>query len=60
MHHLIVDISTTSLRRLVTALEAKLIAGSARADDIEAYIRMQWEIAARELGRDEALLDPRD
>ena len=60
MNHLIADISTDSLRRLVAALEAKLIAGSARADDVEAYIRMQWEIAERELGQAEALIDPRD
>jgi len=60
MNHLIADISTDSLRRLVAALEAKLIAGAARADDIEAYIRMQLEIAERELGCGEALIDPRD
>ncbi len=50
MHHLITSISTSSLRRLVTSLEAKLINGTCRADDIEAYIRIQWEIAERELG----------
>ncbi len=60
MNHLIADISTDSLRRLAAALEAKLIAGRARADDIEAYIRVQWEIADRELGRDTNLIDPRD
>lgn len=50
MHHLITSISTDSLRRLVASLEAKLINGTCRGDDIEAYIRMQWEIAERELG----------
>ena len=60
MNHLIADISTDSLRRLVAALETKLIQGAARADDIEAYIRMQWELAERELGWDAALIDPRD
>jgi hypothetical protein len=58
--HLITDISTDSLRRLATALEAKLIAGRARADDIDAYIRVQWEIADREIGRDPDMIDPRD
>ena len=57
MHHLITSISTDSLRRLVASLEAKLIRGTCRADDIEAYIRIQWEIAERELGFD---VDPRD
>ncbi len=58
--HLIADISTQSLRRLVASLEAKLIAGTTRADDVDAYVRMQWEIAERELGGLEERLDPRD
>ncbi|TVR90010.1 MAG: hypothetical protein EA416_11900 [Trueperaceae bacterium] len=60
MNHLINDISTDSLCRLVDALQTKLIQGTARADDIEAYIRMQWEIAERELGWQDAFIDPRD
>jgi hypothetical protein len=57
--HLIQDISTASLERLVAALEGRLISGTCRADDVEAYIRMQWEIAERELGP-VGRLDPRD
>jgi hypothetical protein len=60
MNHLINAISTDSLCRLVHALEAKLIQGTARADDIDAYIRMQWEIAERDLGWQDTLIDPRD
>lgn len=60
MNHLINAISTDSLSRLVDALEAKLIQGTARADDIDAYIRMQWEIAERDLGWQDTLIDPRD
>jgi len=47
--HLISAISTSSLERLVRALEQRLIAGTARAADIDAYISMQCEIAARSL-----------
>ncbi len=60
VNHLIADISSDSLKRLVATLEAKLINGTAGANDIEAYIRMQWEIAEREFGPEGPLLDPRD
>ena len=59
MHHLITSISTDSLRRLVASLEAKLINGTCSGDDIEAYVRIQWEIAERELGFDADLQYPR-
>ena len=59
VHHLIANISTHSLRRLVTSLEAKLINGTCSGDDIEAYVRIQWEIAERELGFDADLRDAR-
>lgn len=50
MHHRITSITTDSLRRLVASLEAKLINGTCRADDVEAYVRIQWELVERELG----------
>lgn len=49
MQHLIGAITTSSLERLVRSLERRLIDGTARADDIEAYVSMQCEIAARQL-----------
>ncbi|CAN5800559.1 hypothetical protein BH23DEI1_BH23DEI1_02800 [soil metagenome] len=47
MHHIIQDLSTPSLERLVTLLTARIIAGTASHHDIESYMRMQLEIAER-------------
>jgi hypothetical protein len=49
MLHLVSAITTDSLLRLVDALEKRLIAGRASAADIDAYVSMQCELAARAL-----------
>lgn len=48
MRHLIHDLSTDALLRVATILEARIIAGTARADDIDTYIRVQWEVVERQ------------
>ncbi len=47
MRHLIDDLSTDALLRVATILETRIIAGTARADDIDTFVRIQWEIADR-------------
>lgn len=53
MRHLIPDLSTESLLRVAAALETRLVEGTARDEDIDTYVRVQWEIAVR-LGVDQA------
>lgn len=47
MRHLIDDLSTDALLRVAAILETRIIAGTARADDIDTFVRIQWEIAER-------------
>ena len=47
MRHLIPDLSTDALLRVAVALEGRIIEGSARADDIDTYVDVQWELADR-------------
>lgn len=47
MFHLLNDLSTDALLRVVTTLEARLIQGIARAEDTELYMLAQLEIAER-------------
>lgn len=68
MLHLLRDLSTDTLLRVVTGLEKRLIDGLANDDDIDTYVQAQWEVADRgqgvgggragepTLGRDEARL----
>jgi hypothetical protein len=60
MQHLIADLSTHSLERLVASLESRIIHGTASSSDIDTYVQMQLEIAERELGRIDGAVDPRD
>ena len=50
--------STHKLLADVAYIEAQLIAGTARNDEIDAYVAMQIELVDRELM--ESLIDPRD
>ena len=47
MRHLIPDLSTDALLRVAVALERRIIEGTARADDIDTYVHVQWELADR-------------
>ena len=47
MRHLIPDLSTDALLRVAVALEGRIIEGTARADDIDTYVQVQWELAER-------------
>lgn len=47
MRHLIPDLSTDALLRVAVALEGRIIEGTARADDIDTYVHVQWELADR-------------
>lgn len=47
MRHLIPDLSTDALLRVAVALEGRIIEGTARADDIDTYVHVQWELAER-------------
>ena len=47
MRHLIPDLSTDALLRVAVALEGRIIEGTARADDIDTYVQVQWELADR-------------
>lgn len=47
MRHLIPDLSTDALLRVAVALEGRIIEGTARADDIDTYVRVQWELSDR-------------
>lgn len=50
--------STTKLLDDVARIEARLIRGVARNDEIDAYVAMQIELADRQLP--ETVIDPRD
>ena len=50
MFHLLSDLSTDALLRVVSTLEARLIRGVARAEDTELYMLAQLEIAERTYG----------
>lgn len=52
MLHLVTAITTDSLLRLAAVLERRLIAGTASASDIDAYVSMQCEIGSRLLGEE--------
>jgi hypothetical protein len=65
--HLLRDLSTDTLLRVVAGLERRIIDAVANDDDIDTYVRAQWEIADRAqsvgggpgepiTGRDEARL----
>lgn len=60
MRHLINDLSTDSLLRVAAALEGRLIEGSARADDIDTYVSVQWELADRLIAHEAVPDDRRD
>jgi hypothetical protein len=47
MRHLIPDLSTDALLRVAVALEGRIVDGCARADDIDTYVYVQWELAER-------------
>ena len=47
MRHLIPDLSTDALLRVAVALEGRIIEGTARADDVDTYVYVQWELAER-------------
>lgn len=46
--------STPVLERTVQRLERRLIVGEARADEIDSYVRLQLELAARDAARSRA------
>lgn len=45
--HVLRDLSTDTLMRVVAGLEARIIDGHASGDDIDTYVQAQWEIANR-------------
>jgi len=47
MWHVLRDLSTDTLLRVVGALEARIIEGVATAEDIDTYVQAQLEIASR-------------
>jgi len=47
MWHVLRDLSTDTLLRVVGALEARIIEGVATAEDIDTYVQAQLEIANR-------------
>jgi hypothetical protein len=48
--HLLRDLSTETLMRVVAGLETRIIAGVATHDDIDTYVQAQWEIGQRTHG----------
>jgi hypothetical protein len=60
MRDIIHELTTSSLERLVAALEARLIGGTASHHDIDTYMRMQMLLAERQLGTADLAIDPRD
>lgn len=46
--------STVELEQAVRDLEVRLLAGDARQDEIDAYVRIQIELAQRDLARTDA------
>ncbi|MBW6455715.1 MAG: hypothetical protein K0A98_07495 [Trueperaceae bacterium] len=47
MRHVLRDLTTDTLLRVVLGLEARIIEGVANDDDIDTYAWAQWEIADR-------------
>lgn len=47
MRHVLRDLTTDTLMRVVVGLEARIIEGVANDDDIDTYAWAQWEIADR-------------
>jgi len=47
MWHVLRDLSTDTLLRVVGALEARIIEGVATSEDIDTYVQAQLEIASR-------------
>jgi hypothetical protein len=45
--HLLRDLSTDTLLRVVAGLERRIIDAVANDDDINTYVQAQWEIADR-------------
>lgn len=50
MLHLLRDLSTDTLLRVVAGLERRIIDAVANDDDINTYVQAQWEIADRARG----------
>ena len=50
MLHLLRDLSTDTLLRVVAGLEARIIDAVANDDDLDTYVQAQWEIADRAHG----------
>jgi hypothetical protein len=48
--HLLRDLSTETLMRVVAGLETRIIGGVANDDDIDTYAQAQWEIGQRTHG----------
>jgi len=49
--HVLRDLSTDTLIRVVAGIETRMIDGNAHADDIDTYVLAQLEIAERTMGR---------
>ena len=47
MWHVLRDLSTDTLMRVVAGLEIRIIEGIANDDDIDTYAQAQWEIGLR-------------
>jgi len=47
LRHVLRDLSTATLERVVGGLEARIIEGVANDDDIDTYVWAQWEISDR-------------
>lgn len=47
MRHVLRDLTTDTLMRVVVGLEARIIEGVANDDDIDTYAWAQWEISER-------------
>lgn len=47
MRHVLRDLTTDTLMRVVVGLEARIIEGVANDDDIDTYAWAQWEISDR-------------
>jgi hypothetical protein len=47
MHDIMDELTTPSLERLAASLEARLIAGTASHQDIDAFMRMQMLLGER-------------
>jgi hypothetical protein len=47
LRHVLCDLSTDTLVRVVAGLETRIIEGVANNDDIDTYVWAQWEISDR-------------